>query len=175
MRMTKDTTITSSRGPRKARGFTMLEVMVVVAIAAILAAVGLPSLRAFIASQRIKTASFDMIAMMTLARSEAIKRNAPVQATPVNNDWKQGWVVAPTSGTLTISRQGAMKANDITITCLQGGSAQTCVPIVYNASGRLTSTYQSIQIVSSSLSSAQNTRCISVSLGGRPYSKKGSC
>lgn len=183
--------------PRSMRGFTLMELMIVVAVAIILASVGIPSMRSFMASQRIKTTSFDLIAMLTITRSEAIKRNAQVTATPVGNDWSQGWAVtgpAPvaatclpgstlstcTAGTLTISQQSAIHASDITVTCLVGGTVQTCQPIIYNPSGRLLagSQAQSIQIVSSSLPSTPpgaNARCIWVDMSGRPMSKKGNC
>ena len=173
-----DTTSPLRQPPRSASGFTMIELVIVVAIAIILATVGIPSMRSFMSSQRIKTTSFDMIAMLTIARSEAIKRNTPVQAAPVNSDWMQGWVVSPQATTTNvISQQGAMHATDITVTCLVAGVAQTCAPVVYGTSGRLLAgtQAQSIQIVSTSVAAGQNARCIWVDLSGRPMSKKGTC
>jgi type IV fimbrial biogenesis protein FimT len=174
-------TTTAHRQPlRNARGFTMIELVVVVAIAIILAGVGIPSLRSLLAGQRMKTTSFDMIAMLTITRNEAIKRNTQVQSSPVGNDWAQGWVVAPvTAPTTTISQQSALHASDITITCFNvvGStlSPQTCAAVVYNSSGRLFSQPQDIQIVSSSVAAGQNARCIMIDMSGRPMSKKGTC
>ena len=56
---------------RSATGFTLIELMVTIAIAAILATLAAPSFREYIVSQRIKNASFDLFTALTLARSEA--------------------------------------------------------------------------------------------------------
>ncbi len=62
----------------RARGFTLIEALVVLSIAAIVLAIGAPNLSFLIASMNARSASFDLIADLALARSEAIKRNAPV-------------------------------------------------------------------------------------------------
>jgi type IV fimbrial biogenesis protein FimT len=179
-----DMTTALRQPPRNSRGFTLLELMVTVAIAIILMTVAFPSFRSFMDGQRIKTASFDIIAMLTLARSEAVKRNAQITATPTNNDWGQGWLVTAQQGTNTVilSQQSSMSSSSITITCLQGTplTPQTCAPIVYDYSGRLAagSAAQSIQILSSAMATGPtnpNSRCISIDLSGRPMSKKGTC
>jgi type IV fimbrial biogenesis protein FimT len=83
------------------QGFTLIELMVTVAISAILLGIGVPSFRAMIQNNRIDAASNDLVSGLQLARSEAIKRGIPVvlcassdqatcAATPV---WTTGWVV----------------------------------------------------------------------------------
>ena len=44
---------------RKPRGFTLIELMVVVALAAILAALAAPSFKSFVSGQRVKAAASD--------------------------------------------------------------------------------------------------------------------
>ena len=58
------------------KGFTLIELLVVVTIAAIFAALAAPAFGSFIAGQRVKTASYDVWSILTLARSEALKRNS---------------------------------------------------------------------------------------------------
>lgn len=180
--MAPATTTASRQPPRHSRGFTLIELMVTVAIAIIIATVGIPSFRSLMEGQRIKTASFDIVAMLTLARSEAIKRNTNVTATPAGNNWGQGWVVTTQLGTtpVTLSQQSAMASGTITVTCFQGGAAQTsCAPIIYSNSGRLApgSQPQAIQLLTSAVSagSPNQSRCITIDLSGRPMSKKGTC
>lgn len=57
------------------RGFTIIELMVTMFLAAILFGLAIPSFRSVIAGNRLVTQTNDMIGAMTLARSEAITRN----------------------------------------------------------------------------------------------------
>lgn len=80
--------------PARLRGFTIIELMIVIVIVAILATVGLPSLRDTVVSARVKTAAGDLHTALTFARSEAVKRNATVSVVPANSaDWSQGFSV----------------------------------------------------------------------------------
>lgn len=76
-------------------GFTLVELMVVLSIAAILLGIGVPSFRTLLNSQRITIAANDLLASIHLARSEAIKRGARVDLVPLggSDDWAKGWVV----------------------------------------------------------------------------------
>lgn len=60
------------------RGFTMIELLVVITISAILVATAIPSFQWFIARNRASNASNDLLAALQLARAEAIRRGAPV-------------------------------------------------------------------------------------------------
>jgi len=60
------------------RGFTMIELLVVITISAILVATAIPSFQRFIARNRASNASNDLLAALQLARAEAIRRGAPV-------------------------------------------------------------------------------------------------
>lgn len=62
-----------------ARGFSMIELMIVVAIAAALLAVALPSFQTSLNNSRTRGAAESIYNGLLLARSESIKRNAPVR------------------------------------------------------------------------------------------------
>ncbi len=67
------------RGFRNMEGFSIIELMVVVAIAGILLAVAVPSLQGTINSARTRGVAESVYNGLSLARSEAIRRNAPMR------------------------------------------------------------------------------------------------
>jgi type IV fimbrial biogenesis protein FimT len=62
-------------------GFTLIEIMISVAIVGILLMVGIPSFTKWIADQRARTAAEAMLNGMQSARNEAVRRNQCVQIT----------------------------------------------------------------------------------------------
>ena len=79
------------------RGFSLLELMVVVAIVAILAGLATPSFIELLRSNRLASASSALQVSLNLARSEAVKRGADARVTVVANgvagNWTNGWTV----------------------------------------------------------------------------------
>jgi len=64
--------------PSGRAGFTLIELMVTIAVLAIITAIAVPSMRALILANRLTAASTELVTALQLARSEAIRRNAPV-------------------------------------------------------------------------------------------------
>lgn len=78
------------------RGHSLIELMTVLAIAALLLALAVPGLQSLIAQQRLRTAQNDLFAAIHLTRSQAIARGVRVMLVPQDaaaTDWTQGWVV----------------------------------------------------------------------------------
>jgi type IV fimbrial biogenesis protein FimT len=99
----------------KTRGFTLVELMVTLAVAAILLTVGVPSFRDLIYNNRLTAATNMFVSSINIARSEAIKqgRNATVcvstdLATCTGGNWNQGWVVW-----VDVDQNGAPSAAEI--------------------------------------------------------------
>lgn len=96
----KSTGFADRRGPRS-KGFTLVELLMVLVVFSLLAAVGVPSMARIIDSTRLSSYSNGLLSSMYLARSEAIKRNARValckSATGLvcitGGGWEQGWIV----------------------------------------------------------------------------------
>jgi type IV fimbrial biogenesis protein FimT len=65
---------------RQAHGFTLIELMITMTIVAIVATIAAPSFTAIIRNNQITTEANRLITGLKLARSEAIKRSAPVTA-----------------------------------------------------------------------------------------------
>lgn len=81
-------------GPRvglAARGFTLIELIVTVAVAGILAAVAVPSFLDFIASSRASAEVRSLARFIASARSEAITRGTEVNVSRIGNSWSDGW------------------------------------------------------------------------------------
>lgn len=81
-------------------GFSLIELMVTVAVLAILVAIGLPSFQSSLRSNSVATGTNTLIASLSLARSEAIRSPggaglcASADGASCNGeDWNDGWIV----------------------------------------------------------------------------------
>lgn len=154
---------------RTSRGFTLVELMIVVALLGVLAALAAPSFREVIVSQRVKSTSFDLIAGLSYARSEAIKRNDSVTITPVGGDWTSGWQI--TALNVTTSATEVLRQQDALANVAIDGPAS----IVYGRSGRVTSGTGDIEIDDDQSLASVLPRCIVLTAAGVPRSKQGAC
>jgi len=86
--------------PAKFAAFTLIELMIALAIAAILLAAAAPNTRAFLAAAELRERSEALMRSLTVARSEAIKRGTRVDVCPsvdrehcgATATWDAGWV-----------------------------------------------------------------------------------
>ena len=62
----------------RARGLTMIELLVVVAICAVLLGLGIPSFRAWMVSQRVISTTSEIVTDLRFARSDALSSNSAV-------------------------------------------------------------------------------------------------
>lgn len=91
-------------------GFSLIEVVVTMAIAAIVLSIGVPSFQSYIQNSRKTTSINELATALQLARNTAISRRVSITVCKSNNrstcntgassgDWTQGWIVfADTSG-----------------------------------------------------------------------------
>jgi len=136
-------------------GITLAEALVTLAIIAILLALALPSMRAFVIQNRLAAETRLFIAALTLARVEAIKRGSRVQICRSNNadatdghcsaaasgdrggsDWAAGWLVVTADKRQILLRQGALDANT------QALAGRTT--IAYHAGGNASASFTNV-------------------------------
>lgn len=100
----------------KNKGFTLVELMITLAIAAILVGLAAPSFNDLIKDSRLTTQINSLTASLNFARSEAIKRAITVTVCKSDDgeecggNWNQGWIVFE-----DINGDGAVDADDTII------------------------------------------------------------
>lgn len=152
-----------------ARGFTLVELIVAVAVLAVLLSLAAPSFRGLLEAQRMRSAAFDLMADLTLARSEALKRGANVVLTPATGGWTQGWTIttpASGGGNQVLGEKPP----------LGGGVNLPTAPVTvtFDRNGRVAG-LTDVARFSMQTATYGRSRCISLDPSGRPKSYNASC
>lgn len=103
---------------RFAAGYTVLELVVTVAIVGILLAVGIPSLSSLFDALEIKGASEEVYTRIQQARSEAIARDSEVYvnfSTPTATTWTYGLTTIDFQNTTTANQPCVLTVTDPTL------------------------------------------------------------
>lgn len=178
------------------RGFTLLELMITVAVLIILLAIAVPSFQGLMASNRLTAATNEFIAALNTSRAEAIRRGQRVILCASSNgtgctdtDWTQGWILFNDSDNdaafdgspEAILRIGSLASPGISIV----GNSSVNRYVAYTADGTAkhpNNSFQAgtIRVVINSTALAQNVNCIVLNNGGRikvtkPSTHDGAC
>lgn len=150
---------------RRERGFTLVELMTVIAIVAVLAATAAPSFRQLIATQRIRGAASALTESLWVARAEALKRNADVGFlfAGAASEWN---VPDPAGGNTPLLTQSAFPT--VSSVMQRGGN----VLFNFNAYGRLSTGSGWIQFGDDP---SGIYRCLVVATTGRATATNGKC
>ena len=163
---------TTCRKPGNNSGFTLVELMVTVAVMAILAAFAMPSMTALINNVRVSGQTEELVSSLQLARAEAIRRNARVTVCAGTGIVCSG---SATWGNWTVfgrDTTAAIATTDVIRNTAASASVDVTGPatgIIYKPSGMI-DTLQTLQV-----GHAGNDRCISVLVSGVVTVSKGAC
>ncbi len=150
---------------RRARGFTVVELLITVGVVGVLAAVAVPASKEMVAKQRIRSAAGDLLNSLMRTRSFAVKLQVNVTMEPVAvSAWQNGWSVPnPAGGGYLFDARNALAQVQIK------GPAS----VVYKSNARpVTPATARFQI---SGDGTKEIRCVLLDLSGVPYQKKGEC
>lgn len=175
------------------RGFTVIELMMTIAVLAVLVTVAIPSFGSFIGNNRITAQANTFHSSLLYARSEAVKQNRPVfmcrsgdisHATnpcgQTNNGWHDGWVMF-----VDLDQDGTFDAGETIRTNegFAGGSTLVetsttpLAQISYQGDGRISAGSSSASFkFCDSKNNDEYTRQLSISPLGNPrVTRTGSC
>lgn len=83
-----------SNGPaNRSRGFTLIELMITLAVAAILMMIAAPSFKGLLSRSNLSAANNELLGAMNYARNEAISRSRDITLSATTSEWKGGWEV----------------------------------------------------------------------------------
>lgn len=168
---------------RRSNGFTLVELMVTIAVLAILSTIAYPSFQGTIRSNRMATTSNELIAALALARSEAIRGThgggvcASTAGTSCDGkSWADGWMVWNDA-----NGNGSFDAGEVVLRYaearkkMQGVSGQA-LTIAFDSRGRSRAvTAQDITLRPADCGSQPLQRRLSISLTGQTRLQKEAC
>jgi type IV fimbrial biogenesis protein FimT len=118
---------------RRVSGFTMIELIVTMSVAAILAAIAVPSFVAMAQSQRRIAEVNDLVLALNYARSEAVKQNSPLGVSvTANGAWAAGWNVCCTNTGASVNSLPAIDSRS-TLSANLAGTAP--LSVTFDSSG----------------------------------------
>ena len=90
---------------RRTWGFTLIEMLVVVALMGIFVAIAAPSFAGLIRSNRVQAAADELVGVLQYARGEAVTRGVTVTLTATDaNAWNAGFTLTAAGQTLPLRR-----------------------------------------------------------------------
>lgn len=161
-------------------GFTLIELMIVLAVAAILATMALPAMTNLVQNNRLASQSNEFLTAIATARSEALRRGRSVtlcasadQAT-CGTDWAAGWII------IVDDANGTDDPDPIEVLRvwepLRGGTEMTGPDFLrYVGTGRTSAGAAVAYELSIPGCTGDQLRTVDISTTGRPSVTRGTC
>ncbi|MBD3650725.1 MAG: GspH/FimT family pseudopilin [Alcanivorax sp.] len=159
-------------------GFTLIELMLTLALVAIVLGFGVPSMTQLIRSNQVINQTNSVLGGIQLARAEAVKRGVGMAVcgssdqASCDGQWGQGWLVYEDS-------DGSGSPTSTNIVRVADGSAEvdnTSGGVVrFDHQGLRRDTSEATVTIKRSACGSEKARQISIARGGRAASEKVSC
>lgn len=162
-------------------GFTLVELVVTIAVMAVVMAIAFPSFQSTLRSTRVSTSTNDVISLVSLARSEGVRSThgggvcASGDGATCGNDWSAGWLAwadANANGALDTGEAVLRFSNGSGHIVVTGPST----PITFDARGlRSSAGGQAISIQPDSCSGQALRRTLTITATGQVKTQAGAC
>lgn len=154
------------------KGFTLIEMLITLALLAIIASFGIPQLNQFIVNQRIQAQATALQSTLQFARTEASSKNRVIKVLPRTNNssgWSSGWCVVTSdinNCNGTVIKQYPAVTGEVSIT---GNYLQTGTFISFRRDGtRSPAVSGGLKVSSSRIpADSKRARCIALDAIGR--------
>ncbi|MFN3712597.1 MAG: GspH/FimT family pseudopilin [Alcanivoracaceae bacterium] len=155
----------------RSAGFTIIELMMTLAVLALVAAFSIPAMQNVRASADLRSATSSLVAAMNIARSQAVSLRMDVDVEARGGDWANGWDVIYRYPATTPAGARVMQDERFplvgTVAVTEAGGA---VAVRFLASGLIAGGGASFELCSNSKS-----RLVTVSPLGRVSNEEGAC
>lgn len=156
-------------GGRRVQGFTLIELMVAVAVVGILAMVAVPVMTSLVNNSRINGQTEELVTSLQLARAEAVRRNTRVTICPstdgstcaASTSWAR-WIVHGMDNTAATPVDDVIRDNNANASAQVSGPA---AGIVFKPSGLIDS-QQTLNVCVPTTKPADNQRALTVMISG---------
>ncbi|WP_161787414.1 GspH/FimT family pseudopilin [Endozoicomonas numazuensis] len=162
---------------KKTKGFSLIELMITLLIAAIIIAMGLPQLRDMSNAIRFANLQQNLISNLLYARSEAVKNGSNTLACASINgsscsanstNWNQGWIIFTDDNNNGVFDSGAdtLRRSQI-IESIASITWSNTTPVVFEGDGTVNNTSSGTFLICDSQATSTIARGVSMNLSGR--------
>lgn len=166
------------------KGLTLVELMVTIAVVAILAAVGIPMFQRVVHTNNAATGVNDLVTALQMARASAVNQGVRTVVCPrdsstltCGSDWDNGWLVFADT-----DKDGALDTGEPVLRAWEAGKDRdftvSTSPILFLPSGELAGSVTApvtLQLDAAKGTDDHQVRCVTVSANGLVRHKKASC